>query len=75
MHGNVAEWCADNIASAAWPSARDPIATGTREQVARGVAYTDLEQPSAQVRQGWPEGTSKKKIGFRIALLPLPAGK
>ncbi|HEX6811428.1 MAG TPA: protein kinase [Planctomycetota bacterium] len=76
MHGNVAEWCADNLASVAWPPrVRDPIATGTREQVARGVAYTDLEPPSAQVRQGWPEGTSKKKIGFRIALLPLSAAK
>ena len=76
MHGNVAEWCADNIASAAWPPrVRDPIGTGAREQVARGVAYTDLEQPSAQVRQGWPEGTAKKKIGFRVALLPQPAGK
>ena len=76
MHGNVAEWCADNIASAAWPpTVRDPIETGARERVARGVAYTDLEQPSAQARQGWPEATTKKKIGFRPALLPLPTGK
>ncbi|HEX5050365.1 MAG TPA: bifunctional serine/threonine-protein kinase/formylglycine-generating enzyme family protein [Planctomycetota bacterium] len=76
MHGNVAEWCADNIASAAWPpTVRDPIATGRGERVARGAAYTDLEQPSAQLRQGWPEATAKKKIGFRIALLPLPTGK
>jgi len=76
MHGNVAEWCADNIGSAAWPpKVLDPIATGAREQVARGVAYTDLEQPSPQVRQGWPEATAKKKIGFRVALLPQPNGK
>jgi hypothetical protein len=76
MHGNVAEWCADNIGSAAWPpTVRDPVVTGQRERVARGVAYTDLEQPSAEVRQGWPEGTAKKKIGFRIALLALPTGK
>jgi len=76
MHGNVAEWCADNIGSATWPpKVLDPIATGAREQVARGVAYTDLEQPSAQVRQGWPEATAKKKIGFRVALLPQPTGK
>jgi hypothetical protein len=76
MHGNVAEWCADNIASVTWPpTVRDPIFTGVKEQVTRGVAYTDLEQPSAQVRQGWPEGTAKKKIGFRIALLALPTGK
>jgi hypothetical protein len=76
LHGNVAEWCADNIGSAAWPATvRDPIVTGQREQVARGAAYTDLEQPSAQVRQGWPEATAKKKIGFRVALLPLPPGK
>lgn len=76
MHGNVAEWCADNIASAVWPKAvRDPIATDSKEQVARGVAYTDLEQPSAQVRQVWPAATAKKKIGFRIALLPLSTSK
>lgn len=76
MHGNVAEWCADNIASAAWPATiRDPIAADKKQQVARGLAYTDLEQPSPQVRQGWPAATTKKKIGFRVALLPLPPGK
>ena len=76
LHGNVAEWCADNITAAAWgPTVRDPIVTGQKEQVARGAAYTDLEQPSAQVRQGWPEATAKKKIGFRVALLSLPPGK
>ncbi len=76
MHGNVAEWCADNIDSAAWPpTVRDPIVTSERQPVARGVAYTDLEQPSARVRQVWPAATSRKKIGFRPALLPLPARK
>jgi len=76
LHGNVAEWCADNIASAVWPpTVRDPICPDSKNQVARGVAYTDLEQPSAQVRQAWPAATAKKKIGFRVALLPVSPGK
>lgn len=76
MHGNVAEWCLDDIATAVWPkTVRDPIGAVAKDRVARGVAYTDLEQPTAQVRQGWPAATGKKKIGFRTALLPLPASK